>query len=467
MGLSDKTRTRFGKRTPWYVVGTILVVVCFLFIFQDCIFCKLLPDDSDSVKAVRIFYYILFPSLFNVGWAFIQIAHMSLVPSLTVSRTRRDSLNNLRNTFTYVANIFVLVFALLLFIIVSEPRKQFEYLAYVVIGIGAFTSIFFLSGVNEPSLTKECHLKLSNIKSSIHLQSLIDPQDLAANAGIIQTKKDIPELEDKFVPEKNENGEGEGGEEENNLELSFDESENKVRRSIIGRGSLGERIMNWTEWFKERDFYIYGIVYMSARITVNVCSSMLQFYLVNVLQVAKEDVQKETPLELGLIPICMYSSSVLTSIFLTRICTFLGNKKYTYTLGLVFVLGAAGSLMVLTPEYKNLVYLSALALGFGQSTCLNTALNFISDVIGLRGTSGAFVFGAYSFTDKFSNGIILYLAMASDLFKNKDEMFLRVITAVIPASAAVLGWALVLAGSHGARALERKKCEERNSIRRG
>jgi len=40
---------------------------------------------------------------------------MSLVPSLTVSRKKRDILNGLRNTFTYFANLSVLLLALLYF----------------------------------------------------------------------------------------------------------------------------------------------------------------------------------------------------------------------------------------------------------------------------------------------------------------------------------------------------------------
>lgn len=32
--LSDKSNTRWGKRKPWYVFGTILVIPCFLGIFS-------------------------------------------------------------------------------------------------------------------------------------------------------------------------------------------------------------------------------------------------------------------------------------------------------------------------------------------------------------------------------------------------------------------------------------------------
>jgi hypothetical protein len=39
---------------------------------------------------------------------------------------------------------------------------------------------------------------------------------------------------------------------------------------------------------------------------------------------------------------------------------------------------------------------------------LSTGINLISDVIGSKGDSGAFVFGFYSFLDKISAGILIF-----------------------------------------------------------
>ena len=91
-----------------YIGGIIVVTISFLPIFLP-----LLPEDeSDSIKIV---YFVFFPSIFGIGWASTQIAHMSLVPSLTCSRKRRDMLNGRRNTFTFVANLLVLGLALFFF----------------------------------------------------------------------------------------------------------------------------------------------------------------------------------------------------------------------------------------------------------------------------------------------------------------------------------------------------------------
>lgn len=66
---------------------------------------------------------------------------MSLVPSLTCSNSRRDKLNSRRNTFTFVANLTVLIVAGILFISV-EAIPAFEYLAIVKIYLLIFY-IFF------------------------------------------------------------------------------------------------------------------------------------------------------------------------------------------------------------------------------------------------------------------------------------------------------------------------------------
>jgi Na+/melibiose symporter-like transporter len=56
---SDKTTTKIGKRTPWYIFGAILVLPTFLAIF-------IYPEFGEN-KSLQIAYYILLPALFNIG----------------------------------------------------------------------------------------------------------------------------------------------------------------------------------------------------------------------------------------------------------------------------------------------------------------------------------------------------------------------------------------------------------------
>lgn len=60
-----------------------------------------------------------------------------------------------------------------------------------------------------------------------------------------------------------------------------------------------------------------------------------------------------------------------------------------------------------------LTIISIMLLGSGEAIILNTGITYISEVIGQHSSGGAFVFGAYSFLDKMSNGIIIFVIMKS------------------------------------------------------
>lgn len=94
--LSDRTHTRFGidstshlgQRMPWYVCGFAVFLIGYFPIYQNIK--ELQPGISEKAEAG---YYVTFMCVVNIGWAAVQIGHMSLVPSLTYSIKRRVTLN--------------------------------------------------------------------------------------------------------------------------------------------------------------------------------------------------------------------------------------------------------------------------------------------------------------------------------------------------------------------------------------
>ena len=64
---------------------------------------------------------------------------------------------------------------------------------------------------------------------------------------------------------------------------------------------------------------------------------------------------------------------------------------------------------------------------------LNTSTSLISDVINQDAESAAFVYGIYSFLDKFANGFLLFWLVAK---YSENDKALRLIISVIPISAA-------------------------------
>ena len=87
--------------------------VCFFLVFGNCLPCTL--SDGTSGPMVLLIYYCASASLFNVGWAAVQVSHMSMVPELTVIDNERVALNSARYAFTVLANVavFVIFFALI------------------------------------------------------------------------------------------------------------------------------------------------------------------------------------------------------------------------------------------------------------------------------------------------------------------------------------------------------------------
>jgi Na+/melibiose symporter-like transporter len=59
--MSDRVDSKCGKRNLWYYMGTILVIPSFLCIFLDVPFFS--TDGAQNA------WYLLWPAIFNVGWA--------------------------------------------------------------------------------------------------------------------------------------------------------------------------------------------------------------------------------------------------------------------------------------------------------------------------------------------------------------------------------------------------------------
>jgi Na+/melibiose symporter-like transporter len=60
-----------------------------------------------------------------------------------------------RNTFTYVANVLVLLTALLIFVLINDKILQFKILAIIIVVVGTVTTGFYVITIKEPYLVNE------------------------------------------------------------------------------------------------------------------------------------------------------------------------------------------------------------------------------------------------------------------------------------------------------------------------
>lgn len=82
---------------------------------------------------------------------------------------------------------------------------------------------------------------------------------------------------------------------------------------------------------------------------------------------------------------------------------------------------------------------------------LSTGINLISDVVGAKAKTGAFVFGIYSLLDKFSSGIVIFLIGNTEAYSKEtkdisdsDSSFIRLTMILIPGVACLLSSLIVL-----------------------
>ncbi len=94
--LSDRTRTRWGRRRPWLVIGTPLLVLCFILFYST-------PASlaGNSLLIYCMLFYILTGTLDSV----INANYGALFPELFRTDASRASTNALRQAFQLVAMI--------------------------------------------------------------------------------------------------------------------------------------------------------------------------------------------------------------------------------------------------------------------------------------------------------------------------------------------------------------------------
>jgi GPH family glycoside/pentoside/hexuronide:cation symporter len=94
--LSDRTRTRWGRRRPWLVIGTPLLVLGFIAFYSPPAF-----SNNNSLVVYCMLFYIFTGTLDSV----INANYGALVPELFRDDTSRANTNALRQAFQLVAMI--------------------------------------------------------------------------------------------------------------------------------------------------------------------------------------------------------------------------------------------------------------------------------------------------------------------------------------------------------------------------
>lgn len=117
--LSDKTRTRWGRRYPWIVLGAIPFGVTFFLTW-------VVPDWGDTA---RFWYYVVMSLLFQVFYTVVNLPYTTLTAELTKDYDERTELTAFRLGSSLFGAIAALGLGLVITQVIADQRQQ-----YLVLG---------------------------------------------------------------------------------------------------------------------------------------------------------------------------------------------------------------------------------------------------------------------------------------------------------------------------------------------
>uniref|UniRef100_A0A6Q2WXA1 Major facilitator superfamily domain containing 12 n=1 Tax=Esox lucius TaxID=8010 RepID=A0A6Q2WXA1_ESOLU len=158
-------------------------------------------------------------------------------------------------------------------------------------------------------------------------------------------------------------------------------------------------LLSWKCWLEQPSFYQVAFIYMATRLMVNLSQTYISMYLTNSLMLPKKYI--------ATIPLVMYVSGFASSFIMKPISRRIG-KCMTYFVGLLLIM-AFSYWVLLDDKMGDQIYVTAILLGAGSATILVMSLSMTADLIGDQTQSGAFVYGAMSFTDKVANGLAVMI----------------------------------------------------------
>ncbi|MEM1368496.1 MAG: MFS transporter [Cyanobacteria bacterium P01_H01_bin.15] len=143
--LSDRTKTRWGRRLPWIICGAIPFGI--LFSLQ-----WIVPRFSDDVSTNNwglFIYYCAIAILFNLAYTVVNLPYTALTPELTRDYNERTNLNSFRFAFSIGGSIFSLLLASLIFALIEDPLQQFRVLGICSSVVAAIALLWCGLGLQE------------------------------------------------------------------------------------------------------------------------------------------------------------------------------------------------------------------------------------------------------------------------------------------------------------------------------
>lgn len=131
--LSDRTRSRWGRRYPWMLWGALPFG---LFYFLHWMVPQFSSDPSANQWGL-FWYYVWIGVFFNMAYTMVNLPYTALTPELTQDYDERTNLNSFRFAFSIGGSIFSLILAQIIFSVIADQGQQYLWLG----GICAILSV--------------------------------------------------------------------------------------------------------------------------------------------------------------------------------------------------------------------------------------------------------------------------------------------------------------------------------------
>lgn len=118
--LSDRTKTRWGRRLPWILWGAIPFGLTFFLQW-------LVPNFSEEPEVnlwLLFSYYVVIAIFFNIAYTAVNLPYTALTPELTRDYNERTNLNSFRFAFSIGGSILSLILAFLVFENYPSDQEQ-------------------------------------------------------------------------------------------------------------------------------------------------------------------------------------------------------------------------------------------------------------------------------------------------------------------------------------------------------
>ena len=368
--LSDRTRTRWGRRIPWMLFGAIPFGI---FFFLQWIVPNFSPDPTVNNWCLFA-YYVTIATLFNLAYTAVNLPYTALTPELTQDYNERTTLNSFRFAFSIGGSILSLILATVIFqAYPDDPRQQYLVLGIVSSLLSIIAICWCTFRIQErgaaPLLPQQGKKILGFVLAAAGalgmvygISQLLGATEGISVGGIVAVLFGI-----QFI--------GFGttlifAKTESHLN-SIEAVEARTHASSIPSTPIQEQLK--IAFSNKAFLYVIGI-YLCSWLGVQLTASILIYYVVSWM--GMDEAAFPT------VAIAVQGTALVMLFFWKFVSDKLG-KKTVYYLGMVVWIIAQAALFLIQPGQISLLYFGAIMAGFGVSVAYLIPWSMIPDVIEL------------------------------------------------------------------------------------